>query len=237
MAINRISISYATAAAVMVAIQLTRCSVTEMSVSVREPLLNPVPIKSLKPTQITVGFREVAEKRRQWREQSGDKGSEFLGRHMVPVVWGPKERHYIVDHHHLCRALLDEGVKDILVNVVSDLRALTKPALWIYLDNRSWCHPYDAEGRRRDFAEIPSSVAGMTDDPYRSLAGELRRAGGFAKDETPFSEFIWADFLRRRIKIKTLKEDFPAALVMALTLAKQKDAGYLPGWCGPNPIV
>ena len=73
--------------------------------SVREPVLNPVAISELRPTQISVGLREVAEKQRQWREQAGDKGSEFLGRHMIPVVLGPKERHYIVDHHHLCRAL------------------------------------------------------------------------------------------------------------------------------------
>jgi hypothetical protein len=28
----------------------------------------------------------------------------------------------------------------------------------------------------------------LQDDPFRSLAGELRRAGGFAKDTTPYSE-------------------------------------------------
>jgi hypothetical protein len=205
--------------------------------SVREPLLNPVPIAELRPTQITVGFREVQAKRRQWREHAEDKGSEFLGKHMIPVVLGPKERHYVIDHHHLCRALHDEGVKDILVNVVADLRGLTKASFWVVLDNRSWCHPYDAEGRRIGFKDIPDSIADMTDDPYRSLAGELRRAGGFAKDATPFSEFIWADFLRRRIKPKALEDDFAGALVKAMRLAKQEDAAYLPGWCGPNPIV
>jgi hypothetical protein len=205
--------------------------------SVREPVLNPIPIKTLRPTQMTVGLREVAEKRRQWREQSEHKGAEFLGKHMVPVVWGPKERHYVIDHHHLCRALKDEGVADILVNVVADLRTLTKTEFWVFLDNRAWCHPYDSEGVRQDFSEIPSAIAAMTDDPYRSLAGELRRAGGFAKDTTPFSEFIWADFLRRRIKAKLLAEDFPAAVTQALRLAKGEAAGYLPGWCGPDPIV
>jgi hypothetical protein len=204
--------------------------------SAREPVLNPIPIKALRPTQITVGFREVAEKRRQWREHARDKGSEFLGKHMVPVVWGPRERYFIIDHHHLCRALLDEGVEDILVDVVADLRTLKKSEFWIYLDNRDWCHAYDSEGRRRDFGDIPSLVAGMTDDPYRSLAGELRRAGGFAKDITPFSEFIWADFLRRRVKRKLLDENFPAALTQALQLAKDEAAAYLPGWCGPSPI-
>ena len=75
----------------------------------------------------------------------------------------------------------------------------------------------------------------MVDDPYRSLAGELRRAGGFAKDTTPFSEFLWADFLRRRVKQRRIEENFSAALELALRLAKSEDADYLPGWCGPSP--
>jgi len=62
----------------------------------------------------------------------------------------------------------------------------------------------------------------------------LRRAGGFAKDTTPFSEFLWADFLRRNIKEKRVEDDFSDALEKALSLAKSKDAGYLPGWCGPS---
>ena len=71
------------------------------------------------------------------------------------------------------------------------------------------------------------------DDPYRSLAGELRRAGGFAKDTTPYSEFLWADFLRPRIKRKTIDKDFATAAENALVLAKSTEANYLPGWCGP----
>ena len=73
----------------------------------------------------------------------------------------------------------------------------------------------------------------MKDDPFRSLAGELRRAGGYAKDTTPFSEFLWADFLRRNLSRKSVEADFNAALEKALALAKSHDAIYLPGWCGP----
>jgi hypothetical protein len=208
-------------------------------VSFREPLLNKARIKALRPTQITVGLREVAEKRAEWRRRAqqapdGEKGAEYLGKHVVPVVLGPKGRHYVLDHHHLCRALHEEGVEDILVNVIADLSGLTKDSLWVYLDNRALCHPYDAEGRRRPFEEIPASIAGLIDDPYRSLAGELRRAGGFAKDITPFSEFIWADFLRRRIKPKSVTEDFDGALRKAVNLAKSPEGAYLPGWCGPT---
>ena len=178
-------------------------------------------------------------KRKRWKAKvkKEEKAGKFLGTHMIPVVLGPKKISYVIDHHHLCRALLEEGVEDLLVNVVADLSTLKKTEFWIYLDNRDWCHAYDGEGRRRDFDASPASIAKLTDDPYRSLAGELRRMGGFAKDITPFSEFIWADFLRRRVKPKLVDEDFPAAMKRALKLAKSDAAGYLPGWCGPNPIV
>ena len=202
--------------------------------STREPILSPVKISRLRPTVICVGLREVEQKRRQWRERRGESAAEFLGRHMIPVLRGPKGRPYVIDHHHLVRALHEEGVEDILVNVVADLSALKGEAFWIYLDNRQWCHPYDGAGKRRDFAGIPTSIAELEDDPFRSLAGELRRAGGYAKDTTPFSEFIWADFLRRRIKRRAVDKDFAAALLEALTLARGAEAGYLPGWCGPS---
>jgi hypothetical protein len=202
--------------------------------SVSEPVLNPVTVKSLKPTQMTVGFREVKEKQREWRERGGDKGAEYLGKHMIPIVLGPKGRQYLIDHHHLARALIEEGVKHVLVNVVADLRTLAKEEFWIFLDNRAWCHPYDSQGHRRTFDDIPGAIAELPDDPFRSLAGELRRAGGYAKDETPFSEFIWADFLRRRIKRKTVERSFAAAVREALALAKAANANYLPGWCGPS---
>ena len=169
-------------------------------VYVREPVLDPVSISALRPTQITVGMREVEEKRRHWRKHDDDKKGEYLGKHMIPVVLGPKQRPYVIDHHHLSRALHEEGVKSVLVSVVRDLRHLARDEFWVVLDHLTWVHPYDANGRRRGFEDIPKSVTGMDDDPFRSLAGELRRAGGFAKDTTPYSEFLWADFLRRRMK-------------------------------------
>jgi len=204
-------------------------------VAVREPILKPVAITDLRPTQITVGMREVSEKRKRWREMKTKKGEKFLGNHMIPVILGPKDRHYVIDHHHLALALYKEGVKDVLVAVVSNLSMLEADAFWFVLDSRNWMHPFNDEGRRCSYTDIPKSVNKLKDDPFRSLAGELRRAGGFAKDTTVFSEFLWADFLRRRIKRKLVENDFDLALEAALKLAKSQDAVYLPGWCGPSP--
>jgi hypothetical protein len=201
----------------------------------REPILVPVAIMDLRPTQITVGMREVRAKRKAWRDTANKKGEKFLGKHMIPVILGPKDRHYVIDHHHLARALHDEGVKDIAVTVVANLSQLEVDSFWFVMDNRNWMHPFDDQGRRRGYTDIPKNVTELVDDPFRSLAGELRRLGGFAKDTTPFSEFIWADFLRRRMKRKSVEKDFNGALEQALDLAKSQDANYLPGWCGPSP--
>jgi hypothetical protein len=203
----------------------------------REPVLSPVSIDDLRPTQITVGFREVAEKRKRFAELKGKAGGHYLGRHMLPTVLGPKQRHYLIDNHHLARALQEDKVEEVLVTVVADLTALSKVSFWRFLDNCHWCHTYDENGDRTDFGAIPSTLAKLKDDPYRSLAGELRHAGGYAKDLTPFSEFLWADFLRGRIKAKSIAADFDTALARALKLAKSKEADFLPGWCGPDPIA
>ncbi|HEY0219836.1 MAG TPA: ParB-like protein [Afipia sp.] len=201
--------------------------------NIREPLIKPVPILSLRPTQMTVGMREVKEKRKRWRKHASKKKAELLGKHMIPVVVGPDKRNYVIDHHHLARALHEEGEKDILVSVVADLTMVDPKAFWVVLDNHRWVYPYDAKGERRRYTDLPKDIRGLKDDPFRSLAGELRRVGGFAKDTTPFSEFLWADFLRRRMSRRTVEDDFAKAMEKALSFGKSKDAIYLPGWCGP----
>lgn len=201
--------------------------------SIREPVLSPVEIADLKPTQITVGMREVKRKRKHLRSHVKKSATGFYQGHMIPVVLGPREQHYVIDHHHLARAMLEEKFRKIFVTVVADLSMVEEEVFWIVLDNRAWLHPFDAKGRRRSYREIPDKIGDLVDDPYRSLAGDLRRAGGFAKDTTPFSEFLWADYLRRRISKSLAKKEPDSALAKALVLAKSKDAEYLPGWCGP----
>ena len=200
-----------------------------------DPLPIGVPVSELRPTQMTVGFREVEIKRRQWCDASDEERTKLLRRHVVPAVIGPKGRLYIVDHHHFTKALLDEKASLVAVYLVADLEGLAKEEFWTFLDNNDWCHAYDAEGKRRALAEIPKKLTDLADDPYRSLVGELIRAGGCAKTGAPFFEFLWADFLRRRIKSQIVEKDFSAGLVEAIDLARSADAKSLPGWSGVDP--
>jgi hypothetical protein len=108
---------------------------------VRDPILEPTPIIDLRPTQMTVGMREVKEKRNHLRKHVAKKIGKYLGNHMIPVVLGPKQRPYIIDHHHLALALHKEGLEHVLVSVVANLSALEPDAFWIVLDHHAWVHP------------------------------------------------------------------------------------------------
>jgi len=199
-----------------------------------EPVLVPVKIDELRPTQMTIGYREVERKRREWREISESEGARYLGRHMIPVVCGPKKHLWVIDNHHLARALHEEGVEEVLVRIVADLSKLQHRLFTTFMDNKNWLHPFDDQGHRRELKHLPRHVAKLADDPYRSLAGELRRAGGYAKDQTPYSEFLWADFLRRHIKRDKVEKHFEEAVAQALEIAHKPKAAYLPGWAGPH---
>jgi hypothetical protein len=206
-----------------------------MNGHIRDPILHATPIMDLRPTQFTVGMREVRAKQKAWRDRPAGDFEKFLSAHMVPVILGRHGERYLIDHHHLALALHLEKQPSVFVVVAGDLsRVDNDDVFWNMMEFHGWTHPYDAKGRRRDYSDLPKSVDELKDDPYRSLAGELRALGGFAKQAVPFAEFVWADFLRIQIKPSAVKADFDAALKRALELAKSEDANYLPGWCAPS---
>jgi len=199
------------------------------------PAVSLVKLIDLKPTQVAVGYREVNIKRQQWRDIMKSKGDKFLGQHSVPVVVGPKNKFYLIDHHHLCRALIEENVKEILIQKIQNLSFLNKQEFWHYMELKRWVYPYNENGVRVDYKDLPKDITKMMDDPYRALAGEARRQGAYAKEPTPFIEYAWANFLRTRIDIKSLKKDFNKSIELATKICQSKEARYLPGWCGLDP--
>jgi hypothetical protein len=196
------------------------------------PLLVRARLDRLQPTQITVGKAEVAQKRKEWGQLGKKARSAVLEQHWFPGIAGPDGRQYIIDHHHFGLALLEEGVKSVWLVILKDLSPLDSAPFWSMMDHMQWVRPYGADGLRHGFDALPARLDQMQDDPVRSLAGALRRAGGFAKDIAPFSEFLWADFLRRRIAAPMLQKDFAKASRKAMQLAHSPEASYLPGWVG-----
>jgi hypothetical protein len=195
-----------------------------------------VPLLELRPTQLTVGLAEVRLKREHWAQLKSKERKKLLDSHWFPAVRGPGGKHYIVDHHHLGLALHEEGVTEVWVTSLADLSELQGETFWRVMEFHRWAHPFDQRGERRDYSRIPDQVSELRDDPYRSLAGFVREAGGYAKDAEPYTEFLWADYFRAHIPARNLAGKgeplAAAALARAVELARSPEARYLPGWHG-----
>ncbi len=197
-----------------------------------EPDLQRLPLRSLRPTQMTVGMRKVAEKRRVLKGVAAKKRLAHMAAQLYPAVKGPNKVFYIIDHHHEALAALQEGAGDVMVGLVADLSRLSMEAFWVYLDHRSWVHCYDRNGRRRPFSAVPRRFEDLTDDPYRSLAASVEEAGGFSKPDEPFLEFLWANHFRAHISEGALDKHYRRTVAEAVRLARSKDSHFLPGWAG-----
>lgn len=192
---------------------------------VRESLIH-----DLHPTQLTVGMIEVLDKKKHLASLKAAEQRDFLQAHPIPAVDGPGGKLYITDHHHLGRAALEAGVAKGFFTVEADLSACAPDDFWAAMDKQLWVHPLDEHGVRHCYAAVPNHLEKLVDDPYRSLAGYVRDAGGYDKTPTAFAEFVWADFFRRSIAVEDLKADFHAAVQRAIKLAKGKLAAGLPGF-------
>jgi hypothetical protein len=194
--------------------------------------MQSVAVKDLRPTQIAVGKLRVKEKRKNLRQRIRQPQElvDYILSRPIRVVIGPRGLIYIVDHHHLGCALLKEGFKTAPVLVEADYSKMSTASFWKTMVAKSWVHPIDNKGKQRETSEIPPKLSDMKDDPYRSLAGEVRQLGGFAKTDEPYMEFIWADYFRPLIKAKALKSNFKAAVKKAMKFAADPAAAELPGY-------
>ncbi len=202
--------------------------------STRNPALLRAKLKRLRPTQLAVGYTEVELKASQWQRLGKRERKIQLEHHVFPAVVGPGKHYYIVDHHHLGIALMREGIDDIFVTVLDDMSWLELPVFWRTMEFRAWCHPYDHHGKRRAYRDLPLRLDELKDDPYRSLAGLVRDAGGYAKNEAPFVEFLWAEFFRPRVPARLINKQPGLATRKGLKLAHAREASYLPGWSGKS---
>lgn len=193
---------------------------------------NVIPLSEVRPTQITVGMRQVKSKQKFLRKlaQKPERLAKFLFEHPIPVVKGPEGKPYAIDHHHLGCALMREKFRTAVVVVVADYSSLSKVAFWKKMEEMQYVHLHDEKGCQRSFGAIPDSLVDLKDDPYRSLAGFARQKGAFEKVHTPFSEFRWADYFRKNIPQKCVARDFERALVNAAHLARKPEAQDLPGY-------
>jgi hypothetical protein len=188
-------------------------------------------VRQLRPTQISVAMARVAQARAQIRGAVLRRQlQDFLTWRLVSGVLGPAGAVFVTDEHHIARALADEGVATCIVVIHQDLSHVLPDRFWIAMERLGLVHPVDCAGRRRAFGAIPRHLAQLEDDPYRSLALNVRDNGGCKEWGAAPAEILWANFLRTRVPARVLAGDEREALRMALSHARSEAARRLPGW-------
>jgi hypothetical protein len=177
---------------------------------------------------------EVDEKIQAVGKLSKKKRKRFVRETVVPVIRGHDRQFYVVDHHHFLVVCYHLGISKVRVRVVRDLsgKRATYSKFWKWMRSNRKSYPYCqfGEGPRKELY-LPKDIRGLADDPYRSLAWFVRKAGAFKNSEKNFAEFTWANFFRSK---KLLDRDglggIDRAMLAAVALAQSKEAAKLPGF-------
>ena len=165
-------------------------------------------VNDLSPTQFATGRAEVLYKSgRMAKKFAGGQGKlhDYLLLRPVPVVKRGSQ-FYLVDHHHLVRALyeaLHDSLGDqlaVYVRVMFDLSSLNEVHFWKAMFEHQYVYLFaDNGGGPKPPETLPKHIRDVGFDPYRSLAWLVRDRHGYMKTDKPFSEFRWANFFRTRI--------------------------------------
>ncbi len=157
-----------------------------------------ITIDLLHPTQISIGLQQVLDKEK--KILSKHNIDNYLKKKIVPIIIGPHNIYYMIDHHHLTRTIYNLDLKYVYYKILKDWSYLNYNDFWYKMYNKKFIWLYDEKGNKLDLKSfldlLPNHVKHLKNDPYRSLAGIIRKKKGFNKDWTPFSEFIWANFYR-----------------------------------------
>jgi hypothetical protein len=174
--------------------------------------LYSVPVDSLVPTQINVGDAEVNAKTNAFNllPSTSALTADLLGT-VEPVVIGPDGKLYQTDGHHSFVALENSkfGASNptVYVEVIGNYTGYSPAAFATALAQATQLYPFD-NGVQKPVTQVggnllspaPTSLAGLTNDPYRGLEYSVLKnkgAGGVGHDKTPgYADFMWADLYR-----------------------------------------
>lgn len=191
-----------------------------------------VNIGDLHPTQLTLGLAEVRARAKKMRASSADDLQKLLASKPVPHVLGPQGRIYIVDHHHLCRAMLEAGHDQVILGTcLEDWSDLDLKSFWARMDAHSYCWPIDENGNRRPYSKIPPHVRELTNNPWRTIARSVR-GEAYSNEDTPFQEFKWGEYYRSFMTPRLLECDIETARELAVKISRNEEAQDLPGYLG-----
>ncbi len=182
--------------------------------------LYEVPVNSLHPTQLDVGFAEVNKKVAGFDLLAASALQADLLTDIEPVVIGPGGVLYQTDGHHTFLALADSiyGASNptVYVNVIANYSNMTMAQFWAAMEAANFVNPLN-DGVVETIdpetgAPLPDTLTGMQSDVYRGLEYSILKnknnilfpttsnitgavgssIPGLDKTNAYYSDFIWA---------------------------------------------
>lgn len=151
-------------------------------------------INQLHPTQAGVGQQQVDKTQAKLATKSPAQLKKYMKKKKIPVIVDADGQYWLVDRHHLTKALWQQGVVEVTVHILAHLD--NKESFWQDMQGNHWTWLRDEKGAPLTPDQLPAHISKLPDYPYRSLAGELRDAGYYSKHEQVyFVEFAWASWL------------------------------------------
>ena len=194
-------------------------------------------VLDLKPMQIPAGMLEVQDKAKDLRAMKAKEVESWLKDRSVPILEDYKGRKRPVDHHHEARAAWEADQDEVYTHRYFDdemhARIKALPREQYYAVTRAMGLFYDRDqfgAGPHDPNHLPEDVRSMADDPFRSVAWQVRKRGGYDKSSIPFAEFMWAQYFRERAKTYPTKADFEQAVLEAMKIVHDSAARDIPGW-------
>jgi autotransporter-associated beta strand protein len=138
-----------------------------------------VPVNTIHPTQLNLGFVEVGKKTSAYDllSPAGLANDLLTGGSIEPVVIGPGGVLYLTNGHHTFTSLQESiygaSNPNVYVNVIANYSNLTPAQFWAQMQASNFLLPLD-NGVIKSVgpltgAPIPSALTSMTNDPYRGL--------------------------------------------------------------------
>ncbi|KAL0206440.1 hypothetical protein P9112_001747 [Eukaryota sp. TZLM1-RC] len=212
-----------------------------------------IEISKLHPTQFSVGewqvYCEIEDIHNYW---SSCSDIVTLYKQINPPVVLLNDSFYVLDNHHFLRSLYeinntepincpllfgkDPGERFVFVKLVGRYgkQFCAEEQFFEHMLSKHHLFPYH-RGMHVPPALLPSAIADLRDDHYRSLAFIVRQFGGFSPQQAKnvyYAEFRWAQFFRERLKLP--KNFVPVKhyqiVLAALELAHSSAASWLPGY-------
>lgn len=200
--------------------------------------------KDIHPAQFQVSFMSIRHKSKNIKKMNTEELQAYLNKKVIPFIIGPDGKKWIIDRHHTSLSLIaarDElasrgiALDEIFVKFrfLADKSRLEWHDFFQWMEQKNYIYPFK-NGERLPFSSIPKTLGALTDDPYRGYAWFLRKVGFYEKEDTPFMEFLWADFLRKNITLGGSLDERTAKTLFNFLIDNYVSLKKLPGFIPLN---